>query len=153
MNIFGINFSLLQYSKRCFITFYIYIECDEASFTISDSVLGSIFFQLQGHLDLSLEREGFSHFLLILWSTYIDIFYPNKNIIPVLNRKFIVFRKLAVLFPKTRSHHRYRLKKPSSHVFELFMIPYKFCKNLIPYQWYGSIRKRSLVSISRKKCT
>ena len=55
MNIFGINFSLLQY-----------IECDEASFIISDSVLESIFFQLQGHLDLLLESEGFGHFLLIL---------------------------------------------------------------------------------------
>ena len=55
MNIFGINFSLLQY-----------IECDEASFTISDSVLGSIFLQLQGHLDLPLESKGVGHFLLIL---------------------------------------------------------------------------------------
>ena len=54
MNIFGINFSLLQY-----------IECDEASFTISDSVLGSIFFQLQGHLGISLESEGFGHSLRI----------------------------------------------------------------------------------------
>ena len=55
MNIFGIYFSLLQY-----------IECDEASFTNLDSVLGSIFFQLQGHLDFPLESEGVGHFLLIL---------------------------------------------------------------------------------------
>ena len=26
-------------------------------------------------------------------------------------------------------------KKPSFDVFELFMIPYKFCTNQIPYQW------------------
>ena len=52
MNNFGINFSILQY-----------IECDKASFTISDSVLGSIAFQLQ---DLPLESEGFGHTLLIL---------------------------------------------------------------------------------------
>ena len=55
MNIFGINFSSLQY-----------IECDEVSFTVSESVLGSIFFQLQGHLDLPLESEGFGHLILIL---------------------------------------------------------------------------------------
>ena len=89
INIFGINFALLHY-----------IECNEASFTISDSVLGSIVFQLQGHLDLPLESEGFGHFLLILGPYVYRHFLSKSKNNTCSESKIFRFSQIIYIFPQ-----------------------------------------------------